>query len=1078
MKRDLWQSIFDHKTSRRTFLAGTAAGCAAAVLAADTEMMALWQKARAGTLSPEDAYILNKAENTIYSCCLQCNTGCGIKVKSKDGLVMKIDGNPYAPSTMYPHPAFSTSSVDAAKIDGAICPKGQAGIEAYYDPYRIRKVLKRAGKRGENKWVSISFSQAMDEIAKGGKLFANVAGEENRVIDGLDAIWAVRDPKLAKDMSDAVAKIWAEKDKDKKKALVGDFQSKFKEHLDKMIDPEHPDLGPKNNQFTFWWGRLKDGRGEFIKRFTLDSLGSFNAHGHTTVCQGSLYFSGKAMSEQWKYDAKKNAMSWMDGKKFYWQAELERAEFVLFVGSNVFEANYGPPFRVPRITENVVEGKMKYAVLDPRCTKAVAHAWKWLPVKPGADAAVAMGMIRWMLENKRFDEKYLKNANKAAAKAMGEPTWSNGPCLVKLVNGKPTSFLRAHEAGFAKEMKQAPDGKEYFNEQFVVLSSGKPMAVDVNDEKTPVYGDLFVEGEVNGIKVKSVLQLLLEESRARSLADYAKDAGIETKELEDLAKEFSSHGKRAVADIHRGVSQHTNGFYNVLAWNTVNLLVGNYDWRGGFIAKSDYNHIGGKEGQPFKVADHPKKMGPFGVSSIRTTAKYEDTTVFSGYPAKRPWFPLISDIYQEVLPSAQDMYPYQTKALFLYMGTPIYSLPAAQANIDTLLDLDKVPLFVTIDTTIGETSLYADYIIPDLTYLERWEFHGGHPSMPYKTQPIRQPAAQPLTENVQVYGQDMPLGLEAFVLGLAEKMSLPGFGPDGYGAGKPITHPDHIYLKQVANVAFDGKAVPDAGDAEVNIFLEARKHLPKSVFDVDRWRASCGDANWRKVIYVLNRGGRFEDFNSAWDGDKVKNKYGTLVNMYMEKTAAVKNAMTGKNFSGMATYIPEIRDCTGNVVDDGKDGYEFTLITNKVIQHTKSRTASQYWLLALEQENSLLMNAADAQRMGFSDGAEVKVVSPTNPDGIWKLGPLGDKKLVGKVRITEGMRPGVVSFSLGSGHFACGAGDVIIDGKTIKGDVRRAKGIHANAAMRVDPVLNNTGLQDVVGGSICFYDTKVKLIKV
>jgi hypothetical protein len=35
----------------------------------------------------------------------------------------------------------------------------------------------------------------------------------------------------------------------------------FADHLDTLIDPDHPDLGPKNNQFTFVWGGLKDGRG-------------------------------------------------------------------------------------------------------------------------------------------------------------------------------------------------------------------------------------------------------------------------------------------------------------------------------------------------------------------------------------------------------------------------------------------------------------------------------------------------------------------------------------------------------------------------------------------------------------------------------------------------------------------------------------------------------------------------------------------------------------------------------------------------------------------------------------------------
>jgi hypothetical protein len=65
-----------------------------------------------------------------------------------------------------------------------------------------------------------------------------------------------------------------------------------------VIDPDHPDLGPKNNQFAFVWGSLKNGRGDLFKRFVGDSFGSINANGHTTVCQGSLYFTGKAMSEQ------------------------------------------------------------------------------------------------------------------------------------------------------------------------------------------------------------------------------------------------------------------------------------------------------------------------------------------------------------------------------------------------------------------------------------------------------------------------------------------------------------------------------------------------------------------------------------------------------------------------------------------------------------------------------------------------------------------------------------------------------------------------------------------------------------
>jgi tetrathionate reductase subunit A len=138
-----------------------------------------------------------------------------------------------------------------------------------------------------------------------------------------------------------VKKILDEKDAAKKQALVAEFKTTFADHLDVMIDPDHPDLGPKNNQFAFIWGRLKNGRGELFKRFVGDSFGSNNAAGHTTVCQGSLYFAGMAMSEQW------DGKGFSGGAKFYWQADAGNSDFVIYVGANVFEANYGPPQRVP-----------------------------------------------------------------------------------------------------------------------------------------------------------------------------------------------------------------------------------------------------------------------------------------------------------------------------------------------------------------------------------------------------------------------------------------------------------------------------------------------------------------------------------------------------------------------------------------------------------------------------------------------------------------------------------------------------------------------------------------------------------
>lgn len=476
---------------------------------------------------------------------------------------------------------------------------------------------------------------------------------------------------------------------------------------------------------------------------------------------------------------------------------------------------------------------------------------------------------------------------------------------------------------------------------------------------------------------------------------------------------------------------------------------------------------------------HPGKLTPLGISVIRHEVKYEETTLFEGYPAKRPFYPLSSDIYQEVIPSIGDQYPYPVKCLMLYMGSPTYALPGGDKLIPILMDTEKLPLFISIDITVGETSLYADYIFPDLSYLERWEMHGSHPNFAHKIQPVRQPVIAPIPETVRVFGQEMPISLEAVILALAEKLGLPGFGQDGFAPGQDFTHPDYFYLKMVANVAAGdkpGEEVPDAGDEEVVLFLRARRHLSKSVFDPDRWKSACGEPWWRKVIYVLNRGGRFEDYEKAYENGQVTHKYGKLINLYSEKVATTKSAMTGKPFSGIPRFFPPYTDSVGNPIKD--EGYDLRLITHRDITQTKSRTIGNYWLTSVLPENALLINRRDAERLALQDGEHVRLVSASNPGGEWDLGNGNLRPLLIPVKVIEGIRPGTVTFALGFGHWAYGGGDMIIDGERIPADPRRRKGTHLNAAMRTDPVLQNTALTDPVGASVVFYETQVRLEKV
>lgn len=1048
---------------------------------------------------PDASYPLDLPANQLYSTCLQCNTGCGIKVKVQDGVIVKIDGNPYDPFNMVPSLPMRTPVNQTARIDAPLCPKGQAGLQSHYDPYRIRQVLKRVGPRGAGQWQTIPFEQAIQEILDGGRLFAHVHGEQNRDVPGLRSLLALRDPAVFTDMGKDASAVG------KRTMTLQAYKQKHAAHLDKLIDPDHPDFGPKNNQFAFMWGRMKDGRGNLVKRM-VQAFGSNNAHGHTTVCQGSLYFTGKAMSEQWLVEEQGGVLrgKFDKGDKFYFQIDTENAEFVLFVGANLLDGNYGPTNRAPRVTERIANGQLKIAVVDPRFSKLASKAANWYPIIPGTDAALAMGLARWMFEHQRLDRRFLACANPAAAQAAGESCWNNGSWLVKIdTAGQPGAFIRADElraaaqrAGKEARIRVVGDPRKAV---FVVKQGEQFVCFDPNDTDNAVVGDLFVGDlpinlagdpsrlalppcSVGDLQLATGLDVFRASAFQRSPAEYSTVCGIPEPQIARLAFELTNHGKKAGIDIHRGVSQHTNGFYNVLAFYAVNALIGNYGWAGGTIKATTFKADGSGRGQPYPLAATQRGLPtPFGINILRHN-KYEDTTLFDpargagNYPARRNWWPHATDIYQEILPSIGDQYPYAVKVLFSYMAAAPYSLPGGQTNIAVLRDVNTLPLHFTSDITIGEMSLYADYIFPDLSYLERWEFQGSHPNMPIKVQPIRQPTADFGNVRVRVFGEEMACSFEAVVLALAEKLGLPGFGTAGLGPGKPLNRPEDLYLKMVTNVAMDGTPVPDASAEEQRVFREARRHLPGSVFNESRWQQAVTAAEWPKVVYLLNRGGRFEDYANAFRGPRHAHAYDKLLSLYCEKVNGFKNAFTGRNFSGYPCYLP-ITDVTGQPLTELERGYPFTLLTHRHIAQTKSRTISNYWLLALLPDNGLLINPTDAAGLDVRTGDRVKIVSAVNPEGIWELGPDWKKPMIGKVRLTETIMPGCVSFTLGHGHWAMGATDMVIDGRNVPGDPRRAEGVHANAAMWLDPHLGNTCLLDPIGGSVSFYDSKVRLVK-
>jgi len=1003
---------------------------------------------------PAGEYPLGKATSVIYSCCLQCHTACPIKVKVLNGVAVKIDGNPYS-ENLIPNLSYKTPLSRAAKIDALLCPKGQAGIQSLYDPYRLVKVLKRKGPRGSNRWEVIPFDRAVTEIVNGGRLFEGIG--ETRHVPGLKDLYALKDAKLGAEMakdSKAVAE---------GKMKVAEFKTKYGAHLDKLIDPDHPDLGPKNNQFVGMWGRIEHGRIEFGKRFMYGGFGSQNIIEHTTICEQSHHIAYKEATNQYK-DGK-----WTGGIT-HMKPDSFNSEFIIYFGTGFVEANFGPPAMCPKVTEGISSGKLKVVVVDPRMSKSASRAWKWLPVKPTTDAALALAMIQWILANKRYDARYLAAANKAAAKAAKETTWSNASHLVKIEKDGPGAFLRAADLGIGDK------------DSFVVMNNGAPAAVKADDDKNAVTGDLDFSGEIQGINVKTAFTILKEEAFSRTIAQWSEICGIPVADIEEVAKEFTSHGKKAGVEFYRGPVQQTNGYYNAQALIALNILIGNTDHKGGMSTGGGHWHeFGDKQKAQFDVNKlHPGKLTPFGHKITREGSIYEKSTLFHGYPAKRAWFPFTSNVYQEALPSAADAYPYGVKAVWLHMGTPGFAAPAGQTALKILADTEKIPLFFSTDIVIGETSMYSDYIFPDAAIWERFANPHASPDVPYIVSKFRQPTVTPLTEVVTVYGEKTHCSFESVALAIAEKLNLPGFGKDGFAKGWDLTRQEDWYLKMAANIAVgdkEGDAVPDASFDEMKTFVEARRHLKPSVFSPERWEKAVGADKWKKTVTVLNRGGRWADWNPEVvnpDGMLVK-KYGKQLNLYCETVAKAKHSLTGKRFSGVATYKTPV-DAAGNAALDME--MPLQLITYKEILGGQSRTLpNNYWMSSILPENFILINAETAAKLGFKHGEKARIVSASCPDGKWHLPNRPPVDMVGKIRAVDGMAPGVVAVSWSFGHWGYGASDATVGGKTVRGDKRRSAGLCPNAAMKIDPALKNSCMTDPIGGSASFYETRVNLAR-
>ncbi|MFQ5750370.1 MAG: molybdopterin-dependent oxidoreductase [bacterium] len=210
------------------------------------------------------------------------------------------------------------------------------------------------------------------------------------------------------------------------------------------------------------------------------------------------------------------------------------------------------------------------------------------------------------------------------------------------------------------------------------------------------------------------------------LEDYAPETvaettGVPVETIVRIAREFAET-KPAFAAGERGVSMQSNGVFNRMAIHALNALVGSIDIPGGVLRQRRPPY----QPWPEIILDVIAKQG---LAMPRTDS------------AGTPRFPFAANIYAAFPQNIIQGEPYPLDTLFLYYTNPLFSAPQVARYYQAL---SQIPFIVSFSPFMDEATAYADLILPDHTYLERWQDDEIDPSVGFPLFGIRQPVVKPL----------------------------------------------------------------------------------------------------------------------------------------------------------------------------------------------------------------------------------------------------------------------------------------------------------------------------------------------
>lgn len=288
-----------------------------------------------------------------------------------------------------------------------------------------------------------------------------------------------------------------------------------------------------------------------------------------------------------------------------------------------------------------------------------AKSDRFVPIKRGTDAALALAMAREIVARDAYDSSYLTTCTVA-------------PLLVRQDTGK---FLRSEEAGLDCEGA------------YVAVVAGEAIPVFPHTHED-IDADLHADLTVNGISCTTAFRKLEEHLDEWTMEKQEAITGVPVDVALAMVDEYLAASPSLI--YLEEAMRYKNSVQSYRAVQLLAYLTGQIGVEGGGLTI-----MGMGQGHPTGLNDLEVTF-PEGLENCKGAYVYPE------------------DVFDE---AEKDEPAY--KAYFNMMGNPVHSNPGRKDVWDKLLK--KMELVVVSDVFMSDTALYADYLLPDTCTFERYE---------------------------------------------------------------------------------------------------------------------------------------------------------------------------------------------------------------------------------------------------------------------------------------------------------------------------------------------------------------------